>query len=211
MVNGQIRPNRVTNNALIAALNTVPRERFVPKGSEAVAYLDGAISVGGGRALLEPMVFARLLQEAAVSPQDKVLDVGCATGYSTAILAQLAASVVAVESDAALASFAKEAVAPIADSAVVVQGALADGHAASGPYDLIVLGNGAVGEVPEALFAQLAEGGRLIAIIVQDHPIARVGQVRIYRKVGGSVSSTSIFETMAPILPGFAPKSRFVF
>ena len=210
MVDGQILPNRVTDPALIVALNTVPRELFVPPGAEGVAYCDEEIPVGRGRALLEPLVLSRLLQGAAVRPQDVVLDIGCATGYSSAVLGGLARAVVALESDPELhARAAKNLASLAANTVTLVNGPLVAGHPSQAPYDVILI-NGAVNEVPEAILAQLADGGRLVTMVASQHPIARLAQARLYRKVGGRVSSVALFEASASSLPGFVAKPRFV-
>ena len=211
MVEGQIRPNRVTDPALILALNTVPRELFVPPEAQGIAYVDEEIPVGNGRRLLEPMVLARMLQEAEITPRDVILDIGCATGYSTALLAGLASTIVALESDPVLFEQASKTLAALAtDVATLVNCPLAGGYPAQAPYDVIVI-NGAVAEVPQAILKQLADGGRLVTVVAYNHEIARLGQARLYRKVGHSVSSVSLFEASAPVLPGFEFKPRFVF
>ena len=211
MVEGQIRPNRVTDPALIVALNTVPRELFVPQDAQGIAYVDEEIPVGNGRRLLEPMVLARMLQEAEITPRDVVLDIGCATGYSTALLAGLASTIVAVESDSALFEQASKTLAALAtDAATLGNSPLVGGYPAQAPYDVIVI-NGAVAEVPQAILKQLADGGRLVTVVAYNHDIARLGQAKLYRKVGHSVSSISLFEASAPVLPGFEFKPRFVF
>jgi len=189
----------------------VAREVFVPQAARGIAYVDEEIPVGNGRRLLEPMVLARMLQDARISPRDVVLDIGCATGYSTAVLAQLASSVVAVESDPELfAQASKNLPAQGVDSATLVNGPLTAGHAARAPYDVIVI-NGAVAEVPQALLDQLADGGRLVTVVAYNHEIAKLGQVRLYRRTGGTISSVSLFEAAAQVLPGFEFKPRFVF
>ena len=211
MVEGQSRPNRVTDPALIVALNTVPRELFVPQEAQGIAYVDEEIQVGNGRRLLEPMVLARLLQEAEITPRDVILDIGCATGYSTALLASLASSVVAIESDPMLFELASKALSALAtDAATLINCPLAKGYSAQAPYDVIVI-NGAVAEVPQAILKQLADGGRLVTVVAYNHDIARLGQARLYRKVGNSVSHVPLFEASAPVLPGFEFKPRFVF
>ena len=211
MVDGQILPNRVTDPTLIAALRSVPRELFVPQEALGIAYVDEEIPIGNGRRLLEPMVLARMLQEAEISPRDVVLDIGCATGYSTALLACLASTVVAIESDTVLFERASKALSTLAtDSATLINRELTGGYPAQAPYDVIVI-NGAVAEVPPAILKQLADGGRLVTVVAYNHDIARLGQARLYRKVGSSVSSISMFEASAPVLPGFEFKPRFVF
>lgn len=208
MVEGQIRPNKVTDEHLVQALLDMPRELFVPKSARGIAYVDQTLPVGQGRFLLEPMLFARLLQEAVIEPTDVVLDVGCATGYSTAILSRLAATVVGIESDSDLVQQATQALAAVgADNALAVEADLPAGYPDQGPYDVIVL-NGAVAEVPEALLNQLAPGGRLIGVVMGARGL---GEVRLYQRFGGAVSSRALFESQPPVLPGFEPKPVFQF
>lgn len=208
MVECQVRPNKVTDSRLLAAMAAVPRERFVPEGLAGHAYVDDDIAVAPGRYLMEPMVLARLLQAAAIEDGDVVLDIGCATGYSTAILARLAATVVALESDEALAETAIELLTGLdADNSAVVGGEHAAGYAAQAPYDVIVL-EGAVEQVPEALGEQLAEGGRLVAVVTGG---GRVGKATLMLRVRGVLSSRILFDAAVPPLPGFAIERGFVF
>lgn len=208
MVEGQIRPNKVTDHRLVDALSETPREVFVPASARGVAYVDDDLPIGNGRYLLEPMVFARMLQHIGVQDTDRVLDVGCAGGYSTAILAKLAASVIGLDSDAALTADAAAALsAQGVTNATIVTGPLAAGHADGGPFDVIVI-EGTIPELPAALADQLAEDGRLVAI-VQD---ARgVGEVRLFQRVGGVLSNRILFEAQPHALPGFEKKASFVF
>jgi protein-L-isoaspartate(D-aspartate) O-methyltransferase len=213
MVDGQVRTSDVTDPRIIAAMLELPRERFVPESKAALAYLDLDIPVTAptagqpARCLLKPMVLAKMVQAAAVSASDHVLDVGCATGYSSALLARLARSVVALEADDPLAHGAREALSAIgADNLAVVKGPLTEGWPAAAPYDLIFL-NGATEIVPRGLAGQLREGGRLV--VVQGR--APGGQAMLYRRVGGDVSGWPIFDTGAPLLPGFAAPPAFVF
>lgn len=208
MVEGQIRPNKVTDHRLVEAMLDIPREVFVPKAARGIAYVDEDIAVGNGRYLMEPMVFARMLQEVGVDETDVVLDIGCGTGYSTAVLARLATTVVGIESDAALAQRATEALAEVgAVNAVVTTAPLTEGNPAQAPYDVIVI-EGLVAEVPEAITAQLADGGRLIAAVMGDRG---VGEVKLYQRIGGIVSGRVLFEAHPRPLPGFEPKPKFVF
>ncbi len=210
MVEGQIRPNHVTDPALIVALESVARELFVPQGAEGFAYVDEEIRLGHGRSLLEPMVLARLLQSADIGPGDTVLDIGCATGYSTAILARMAKAVVAVESQPELVAQAVKALAATGTQAHVVEGSLVDGYPQRAPYDVIVI-SGAVAEVPPAILGQLADGGRLVTVVAGHHAFVRLGQARLYRRIGSSFPSVPLFETTTAVLPGFEAKPRFVF
>ena len=174
MVDCQLRTNKLVDEALIAAFSEIPREQFVPESMQAVAYMDEDVSIGNGRYLMEPMVLARVFQELAISPEDIVLDVGCGTGYSTAILSRLAATVVALESDHGLVERANDLLTSLsADNAVVVEGDLAAGHARQGPYDVIWVG-GAVADVTfvETTDLALAEA---LAASVDDECFFRTG------------------------------------
>jgi protein-L-isoaspartate(D-aspartate) O-methyltransferase len=213
MVDGQVRTSDVTDLRIIAAMLELPRERFVPESRAGLAYLDldvaaGAPAAGGAaRCLLKPMVLAKLVQAAAVKAGDHVLDVGCASGYSSALLARLARSVVALEEDPELARFAREALGAVgAGNVTVVAGPLTHGWPAAAPYDAILL-NGATEVAPEALCRQLKDGGRLVAVVGH----APVSRAVLYRAVKGDVSGWPIFDAAAPLLPGFAAPAEFVF
>jgi protein-L-isoaspartate(D-aspartate) O-methyltransferase len=207
MVDGQVRTADVTDAALLDAMLTVPREQFLPPTLAPLAYLDADIQVGKGRALLRPMVLAKLIQAARIRAGERVLDIGCATGYSAAILARLGASVVALEEDADLAKAARSALAAfgVANSEVIV-GPLAAGWPAGAPYDLILL-DGAAEIVPEALGGQLKPEGQLIGI--GGRPPALKGM--IYRLIEGRFVGLPIFDAAAGLLPGFRTPPRFVF
>jgi protein-L-isoaspartate(D-aspartate) O-methyltransferase len=213
MVDGQVRTSDVTDHAIIAAMLDVARERFVPPDKAALAYLDLDIPVNEGtvsdtsRRLLKPMVLAKLLEAAEIGAGDAVLDVGCATGYSSALLSRLAAHVIALEEDAALARQASKALQEIgAANVTVVTGSLATGWPARSPYDVIVL-QGATDIVPRILFRQLKDGGRLVGVERR----GAVGKAMVYRSAAGDVSGRVIFDAMAPLLPGFAAFPTFVF
>ena len=208
MVENQLRANRVTEEALVAALSELPRERFVPEALAGIAYVDEDLMVAPGRTLLEPMVLGRLIQALEIRPADMVLDLACATGYSTAVLARLAGTVVAVEPDVALAERANETLNALSvDNAVVVAGPLEQGYAKQAPYDAVLI-NGALASVPPALFEQLAEGGRLAAVI-KDSP--GLGRATLYRKQGGLMGHRVLFDAGTPLLPGMAREPGFVF
>jgi protein-L-isoaspartate(D-aspartate) O-methyltransferase len=207
MVDCQVRTADVTDLDLIDAMLAVPRERFVPQALAEQAYLDGDIAIGNGRVLLKPMVLAKLIQALRVRNSDHVLDVGCGTGYSSAVLARLAGSVVALEEDQALALKAKEALAATDEAhAVVETGPLTAGWAAAAPYDLILL-NGTTEVLPEALGRQLKPTGRLACIFGR----VPTGKAMIYRQVEGHLVGRPIFDAAAPVLPGFVAPPAFVF
>jgi protein-L-isoaspartate(D-aspartate) O-methyltransferase len=217
MVESQIRPNEVTDRRVIAAMRALPRERFVPPRLRDVAYSDEALevfpSVDGAfpRFLLAPMVLARLVQLASVEPQDTVLDVGCATGYSTAVLAGLGKSVTGLEAEPELAEAAKRALAELAiANTAIVTGSLTEGHSAGGPYDVILL-NGGVPEVPASLLAQLKEDGRLVTVISRTANNASQGKAYLFVNVAGEASGVPHFDAGARPLPGSAPEPAFTF
>ncbi len=212
MVDSQVRTSDVTDLRIIAAMLELPRERFVPQSDAALAYLDRDIplrapGVAPGRCLLKPMVLAKMLQAAGVRASDHVLDVGCTTGYSAALLARLAGSVIALEEDPALAAAAGENLKAMGGGKVeVVKGPLAQGFAPRTPYDLVFI-DGASEIEPRSLFDQIKDQGRLIAVVGRP-PAARAV---LYRSVGGDVSGWPVFDASAPILPGFAAPAEFVF
>jgi protein-L-isoaspartate(D-aspartate) O-methyltransferase len=206
MVEAQLRTNRVITPELIAALESVPRENFVPRQMAGGAYVDGAVPVGNGRSLMEPMVFGRLLQTAAIKSADVVLDVGCASGYSAAVLSHVASTVVALEVDSELAGRASAALAALGvDNVAVVTGPLTAGDAAHGPYDVIII-EGQVPNVPKGLLDQLAEGGRLLAVL-DDGP--GMGRATLFTRFGGSISHRVIFDATVGRLPGFVAPVPF--
>jgi protein-L-isoaspartate(D-aspartate) O-methyltransferase len=211
MVDCQVRTADVTNLDLIDAMMALPRELFVPSAMAGLAYLDSDLVIGDGRVLLKPMVLAKLIQAAQPSAADHVLDVGCATGYSSAILSRLAGAVVALEEDAALADLAKQALSAAGSSQVamqvtVVTGPLTAGWPAAAPYDFILL-NGATEVTPETYAGQLKPNGRL-ACIFGGGP---AGKAMLYRLVEGRLVGRPIFDATAPVLPGFVAPPAFVF
>lgn len=208
MVESQIRTNKVTDQRVIAAFEAVPRELFVDEAKRGFAYIDEDLEVAAGRYLMEPMVLARLLQAAAPQPGDIALDIGCATGYSTAVLAQLAETVVGLESDRHLMGEANRTLNALdVDNAVVVEGALKAGYQKQAPFNVIVF-QGAVSEVPEAVKRQLAEGGRLVAVVCDE---AGIGRGTLIQRAGDSFSARILFDAATPLLPGFAREAGFVF
>ncbi len=207
MVNNQLLTNKLTDDRIAQALLSVPRENFVPKGLRGVAYLDEDIPLENGRYLMEPMIFARMLQSSAVRNDDVVLDVACANGYSTAVLAQLAAAVVGLEADEAAVAGAEAQLAALnIDNAAVVAGELTDGCGDQGPYDVIFV-NGAVDKVPAAYVQQLAEGGRLVVVERR----GEVSRAVLYSNRDGLLSRRELFDAMIPLLPGFQMPDVFQF
>jgi protein-L-isoaspartate(D-aspartate) O-methyltransferase len=207
MVDTQVRPSDVTKFPIIEALLAIPREEYVPDDKRDAAYIGENIAIGGGRVLLEPRALAKMLDALDVQPSDVVLDLGCGLGYSTAVLAQLADFVVAVEDDGARAAEAQEILSSQGvDNAAVFEAPLADGAAKNGPYDVIIL-QGAVETVPDALLDQIKEGGRIAAIFAE----GALGVVRVGRKIDGTVNWRMSFNAGAPVLPGFAKVEAFTF
>ena len=213
MVDGQVRTSDVTDLRLIGAMLAVPRERFVPEAKADLAYLDFDLPVsepakrGSERRLLKPMVLAKLIQAAEVAEDNHVLVVGATTGYSSAVLGRLAGSVIALEEDPALARRAHENLRAVgARNVTVVTGPLIQGWPGAAPYDVVIL-DGASEVVPNTLFGQLKDGGRLVGVIGR----APVSKAMLYRSTGGEVSGRPIFDATAPLLPGFAEPLAFVF
>lgn len=208
MVESQIRTNRVIDPAITAALAEIPREVFVPKPMRGFAYVDEDLDVGGGRFIVEPLVLARLLVGAAIKPTDVVLNIGDATGYSTAVVSKLAQTVVSLECDGEWAGRASQSLSDLGiDNAAVVQGALDQGYAAQAPYDVILF-SGGVTEVPTAICRQLADGGRLAGVILG---ASGVGKGTLVVRVGDTFGRRVLFDAATPLLPGYQPKPKFVF
>lgn len=217
MVESQLRPTQVTDRALLAAMSALPRERFVPVASRPLAYMDDGVevwpSVDGAlaRYLLAPVLLARLIQLAGIGPDDRVLDIGCATGYSTAVLALLAGSVTGLEAEPELAAAARKTLHELArtyplDGAAIVTGPLNEGYQAGAPYDVILL-NGSVPRLPDSIAAQLKEGGRLVSVVAS----GVAGKAYLFVKADGTVSGVPHFDAGAKPLPGFAAVPCFTF
>ena len=200
MVASQLRTVGVNNLEVVAAMTAVRREDFVPAGREALAYADAAVPLGGGRALVEPLVTGLLLTHARITRSCRVLVIGAGTGYSTALIGRLAGRVVAVESDPALVAHAAR------QGIAVQQRALAEGAPDDAPYDLIYF-DGAVETVPAGLAAQLKPDGRAAGV-------ARTrgqGRVCVGRIAAGALVGETFIEVDAPVLPGFERAREFVF
>lgn len=210
MVDCQVRPSDVTDSRILDAMLSVPREAFVPAASQPLAYLDLDLDVGAGgtrRYLLKAALTAKLLQAAEINSTDNMLVVGAASGYLAALAAKIAARVTATESDSALASQAASTLAGLGIANVTVRTAAAgDGEPASAPYDVIVL-NGATEIVPDRLFAQLAEGGRLVGVFAATKP----SRAMVVTHTHGDFGHRTLFDATAPVLPGLERLAEFVF
>ena len=213
MVISQINPQSVTDKTLLDALSEVPRERFVPAAQRDIAYMDKEISLGISasngreRAMMMPVAFAQLVNLAEIKPTDLVLVIGCATGYSAAIIAKLADSVVALEENEALATQANDTLIDLGiDNAAVVSGPLNEGYKSEAPYDVIFL-DGSVSQIDDNLIAQLNDDGRLVAIISDDD----AGKAHLILKNGDITSDRIGFDANAPVLPGFQVAEAFSF
>jgi protein-L-isoaspartate(D-aspartate) O-methyltransferase len=206
MVDAQVRTNDVIDPRIHAAMVEVPRERFVPAAQRALAYADVSVEVAPTRYLLEPRAFAKLVQLADIKSSDRILDVGTATGYSAAILGKLGRTVTALEQDADLVRAAQDLLRA-SPNVTVVQGSLVEGSKANAPFNVILI-NGAVESVPESLTSQLAEGGRLVAIVQAD---GRPGKAHLYVREQGRVAGRPDFDAQVPPLGGFRKAVGFVF
>ena len=213
MVENQLRTFDVNDLRVLAAFESVPRELFVPAGREGLAYIDQDLPVSDGLAVLErrsmlaPMVLARMIQALNLDRGDKVLDVACGLGYSSAIMARLGASVVALESSPVLVEAARERLAAVgAEGVVLAQGLLEEGYREAAPFDAILV-NGSINSRPDVLLGQLAEGGRLVAIRGR----GRAGSAVLFVRAGEAFGSRSLFDAVAPVLDAFREEPGFVF
>jgi protein-L-isoaspartate(D-aspartate) O-methyltransferase len=210
MIDGQLRPNRVTSIQLLTAIADLPRERFLPEGLRSLAYADDDVPLGNGRYLMEPMILARLIQTLQPQPEEKALVVASGAGYGTALLARLVKSVVALEADAALAGSAEQTIRALGIANVRhVTGTMEAGVPAEGPYDVILI-EGGVQHVPPAIVDQLAEGGRL-GTVIAGASAGVLGVAQMMVKEGGVAAGRPIFDAGTPALPGFASPPRFTF
>ena len=211
MVDGQVRPSDVTDIRIIDAMLAVPREAFVPENKRALAYLDLDLDVSEGdsaqRFLIKPAVLAKMLQAAEIKETDRVLVEGCASGYAAAVIARFAGQVMATEGDPALAAMAREILARNGCGNVAVRtGAAAEGDAANAPFDVIVV-CGATGIVPEQLYGQLRDGGRLVGVFAMSQP----PRATIVTRSHGDFGHRALFDAAAPVLSGLERAPAFVF
>lgn len=207
MVESQIRTSDVTDLNVLSAFRRTAREAFIPTSRKALAYADCHVETDEGRVMLSPRDLSKMVQAADIDPQDVILDVACGRGYSTAILAQLADTVIGLETDEAAVNRATELLVEAdISNAAIVQGDLKSGAAEHGPFNVIFVG-AALPALHENWVTQLADGGRLVCII-QNGP---VGRVTVFTKSGNAVGEMVAFDASAPYLPGFEPESEFVF
>lgn len=209
MVESQIRTNKVTDDAVIAAFEAIPREIFLPRPMRGIAYVDEVLDVGGGRYMLEPMVLARLLQAALPRADEMALDIGCGTGYATAVLSRLVSTVVGVDDKPDLVQRGNTCLSDLViENAALVEGVLSEGYVRGGKYDVILI-DGGVEQIPEPIFDQLSDGGRLVT--VEGGSDWRPGQAVIYEKLGARVGRRILFDAGTPLLDGFGKTAGFVF
>ena len=208
MVDCQILPNHVTNPYVVGGMLDLPREKFVPTELIGVAYLDDSLPLGSGRFLMEPMIVARLLEVVAPDSNDVAMAVGCASGYLSALLAKIVSTVVAVESDKAFIQRAGEIFKQLSiDNVVLVEGKLNDGYSKQGPYDVIIF-DGAVAAIPDTIIEQLANGGRLATVVIEENG---VGRAQMLTRHGDTISSRDMFDASTPFLTGFKNEVKFSF
>lgn len=205
MVDTQVRPSDVTKFPIIDAMLSVPREAFVPSTMREAAYIGENLDIGGGRVLLEPRTLAKMLDVLDIKPTEVILDIAPGLGYSTAVLAHMAEFVIGVEDDESRAEEAQSILSEQGiDNAAIISGALSEGAAKSGPYDVIIL-QGAVEVLPDSLLAQLKDGGRIVSIFAEGD----LGVVRIGYKMDQRINWRMAFNAGAPVLTGFAKKAEF--
>ena len=205
MVDTQVRPSDVTKFPIIDAMLTVPREIFVPDQAREAAYAEEHVALGDGRVVLDARTLAKMLDALEIGPSDLVLDIGAGLGYSSAVIARMAQAVVMVEEDEALAGDAQSALSDSgADNVIVQTGALNQGAAEHGPYDVIIV-QGGIETLPEGIADQLKDGGRIACIFIE----GTLGEVRTGLKIDGAISWRYAFNTAAPVLPGFAAVREF--
>lgn len=200
MVESQLRPQGVTDPLVIDAMRAVERERFVADAARPLAYVDRAVSMGGGRSLIAPAALGQLLTQMRPEPGQRALVIGAGTGYSTAVLAHIGLSVIALESSPELAARARGL------GVEVIEGVLEAGHKREAPYDQILI-DGAVEVIPDAIVDQLDDGGRLGTALVD----RRVTRLVIGRKAGGAFGYLSVADAGVPALPGFTRPKAFIF
>ena len=208
MVDSQLRTNKVTNNHVLQSMGEIPREKFLPGDHSDFAYIDEHLTINSSRTLVQPMSLGRMIQAAGISADAVVLDIGCATGYSSAVLGNIARAVVALESNVKLAELASSNMTALGlDNVVVEKGPVQAGWPDQAPYDVIMV-NGACEQVPVKVFDQLLDGGCLCAVIRSGKGN---GVARLWNKYGEVISGRDLFDANVPILPEFERKQGFNF
>lgn len=210
MVDGQLRPTKVTDTRILDSMGTLPREMFADKARQGVAYIDEDIEVSPGRYMMEPVVLARLVQALDVSKDDSVLVIGTGTGYDAALIGMLAGPVVAIESDPDLVETASMVINHLGiDNVAVVTAPLAEGYPKQAPFDLVFFG-GAVPSIPDRIAEQVAPGGRIVAVVGGTEN-GILGRATIMTRIGDNLSARAIFDAGTRPLPGFEQAAEFVF
>lgn len=205
MVDCQVRPSDVTKYPIINALLRTPKEKYVPIEKQSIAYMGEHLKISDNRVILDPRIFAKMLDAISIKSEELVLDVACGTGYSTAVIAKLAQAVVALESDHDLATFAQKALEDNGvDNAIVIKGELSNGDAKHGLYDVIII-EGGIGKLSDKLKEQLKDGGRIIGIFMD----GAMGQCYLGIKKGSNITWRSEFDASAPILKDFTITETF--
>ncbi len=200
MVKSQLLPNNISNEAFIAVIKEIPRQIFVPENKQGIAYFDGSLWLGDGRYILPPMVFAKMIESLAIKGDESVLDIACGTGYSSAVLAKLCKKIVAVEANTDQASKAHLNLTRLGITNVIIIGnTIASGHEEGGPYNIIFI-NGAVKKVPQNIFNQLADGGKLVTILSKT---PNSGNIVVYNKINDEVTCEEIFDISLPVIEDF--------
>lgn len=208
MVDGQVRPNKVNDPNILAAMRSLPRERFVPASLAARAYADEPVPLGNGRVMAEPRAIAKLVQLAAPEAGSRVLVVGAGTGYGAALLAACGARVIALEADAALLAIARTALAGLKPEIAIVEGPLTAGWPAGAPYDIILI-EGAIRDVPAAIASQLKPGAGRLVTVRAGRGLA--SQATVAEMTSGGLNTRAMFDCAMPPLPAFLPEPGFVF
>lgn len=211
MLLGQLEPNRVSSPKILSAFNTIERDRFLPEELKGIAYADSAVSLGNARYLIEPRIFAKLLQEADLQTQQKVLDIACGTGFSTAILSQFCDEVYAVESVGDLSEVARKNLKDLGINAQLFNGSLTNGYTLRAPYDAIFI-QGAVEFIPQPLVEQLRDGGKIYTLLPHENRIeGMMGTACCWTKNNNTLYKTILFDAAMPTLPEFKSRTEFSF
>ena len=208
MIDGQVRPNGIIDQRLLAAMDTTPREHFVPQHLRSMAYVDEDIDLGQGRYLIEPVVTARMLQALALKPTDLVLEIGTGVGYTTALLAKLVNTVVTIDTSDELIDRAQTALEELAlDNAVAMKSEMTAGYAQQAPYDAIII-NGAVASLPTTICDQLGDNGRLVTVIRKTRGM---GQLTLIKRIDKTTSDLVLYDAGTQVLTGFDAVPSFQF